>query len=94
MYKCFSCNSVVEVGSGAARNDTCPKCNVDLKVCLNCSFYDDGAYNECHETQAERVVEKDNANFCEFFNFMDSVGEETKEEFDTLEDLKDLFKDS
>jgi hypothetical protein len=94
MYKCFSCNSDLEVGTRATRNDTCPKCNADVKVCLNCSFYDDSAYNECHEPQAERVVEKENANFCEFFNFMDSVGEETKEEFDVLEDLKDLFKDS
>lgn len=94
MYKCFSCNSVIEIDVGPARSDTCLKCDADLKVCLNCSLYDDGAYNECHEPQAERAVDKNLANFCEFFNFMDSVGEETKEELDTLQDLKELFKDS
>ena len=94
MYKCFSCNSVLNTDQRPARSDTCPKCNADLKSCLNCSFYDDGSYNECHESQAERVVIKESANFCDFFSFMDSDGEETKEEFDDLQDLEALFKDS
>lgn len=94
MRKCFSCNNVLENDGQPARGDTCPSCNADVKVCLNCAFFDDGAYNECHETQAERIVEKDSSNFCEFFNFDDSVEGKTKEEFDNLEDLKDLFKDS
>lgn len=94
MYKCFSCNNVIEIDRRPARNETCPKCTADLKACLNCSFFDEDAYNECHETQAESVVDKDTANFCEFFSFMDSVGEETKEELENLQDLKDLFKGS
>lgn len=94
MRQCFSCNKVIEGDTRPARGDTCPSCNTDVKVCLNCTFYDEGTYNECHEPQAERIVEKDVSNFCEFFNFNDSIDEKTKEEFDNLEDLKDLFKDS
>ncbi len=94
MRKCFSCNNAIESDVRPARGDTCPGCDADVKVCLNCAFFDEGAYNECHEPQAERIVDKDVSNFCEFFNFNDSVEEKSKEEFDDLEDLKDLFKDS
>jgi hypothetical protein len=36
-------------------------------VCRNCAFYAAGAYNDCREPCAERVVDKERANFCEFF---------------------------
>lgn len=94
MRQCFSCNNVINYDGKPARGDTCLSCSADVKVCLNCEFFDEGTYNECHETQAERIVEKDASNFCEFFSFNDSVEEKTKEEFDNLEDLKDLFNDS
>ncbi len=32
-----------------------------------CLFYDRTAYNECRESQAERVVDKEKANFCSYF---------------------------
>lgn len=51
------------------RQETCPSCGADLHVCLNCTFYSPGAYNECREPQAERVVEKKRSNFCDFFSF-------------------------
>jgi len=94
MRRCFSCDHAIDSSGLPARGDTCVSCDADVKVCLNCAFFDDSAYNECHETEAERVVEKDRSNFCEFFNFNDSAGKKTKEEFDNLEDLKDLFKNS
>lgn len=46
---------------------TCDRCRADVHVCRNCKFYDPKAYNECHEPQAERVVEKDRRNRCDFF---------------------------
>jgi len=36
-------------------------------VCKNCGFYEPKAHNECHEPQAERVLEKERSNFCEYF---------------------------
>ncbi len=38
-----------------------------MHACLNCEFYDPTCHNECRETMAERVVDKDRANFCEYF---------------------------
>ena len=37
-------------------------------MCLNCRFHDPNAYNECRESSAERVRERDRANRCEYFS--------------------------
>jgi len=49
------------------RQETCPHCGWDLHVCYNCQHYDPQAYNECRESQADRVLEKAKANFCDYF---------------------------
>ncbi len=50
------------------RGDSCPHCRSDARVCKNCVFYDVAAYNECREISADRVVDKEKANFCDFFS--------------------------
>lgn len=50
------------------RGDSCPHCGRDTRVCRNCSFFDATAHNQCHESQADRVVDKDRSNFCDYFN--------------------------
>lgn len=47
--------------------DACPGCDRPLHACLNCGFHDPAYNNQCREPQAERVVDKDRANFCEYF---------------------------
>jgi hypothetical protein len=49
------------------REDVCPKCGWNTKVCRNCEFYERGAHNDCRESQAERVVDKERSNFCDYF---------------------------
>jgi hypothetical protein len=51
-------------------------------------------YNECHEPQAERVVDKDRSNFCEYFAFGDSsvVEKDQNKERDARNELEALFK--
>jgi hypothetical protein len=88
---CFSCKKELDIEKRPGRGDACPFCASDLKVCLNCRFYDKSAHNECREPQAERVVEKDKANFCDYFEFRVS-GEEEKTE-GALKRLKELFGD-
>lgn len=66
MAKCFRCSATI-VETNIGRLDDCPKCFAPLKVCLNCDFYDRSAYNECRESQADRVVDKDRSNFCDYF---------------------------
>lgn len=63
-----------------------------MKVCLNCAFYEKGAYNDCRESSADRVVCKDKANFCEFFEFRDSDPSPGQKKEDPLDKLKSLFK--
>ena len=78
MNICFSCKRELEVGEKTGRTETCPFCNADLHCCLNCRFYDPAAYNQCREPQAERVVEKDRSNFCDYFSFRDASATEAK----------------
>ncbi|MBF0417048.1 MAG: hypothetical protein HQL86_02225 [Magnetococcales bacterium] len=54
--------------NGFGRSEVCSSCSKDTRVCLNCRFHDPGSYNECRETVAERVVDKEKSNFCD--NFM------------------------
>ncbi|MGE4231864.1 MAG: hypothetical protein AB7F43_00910 [Bacteriovoracia bacterium] len=61
---CYKCSSPVEDFN---RNDTCNKCGAHTRVCKNCTFYDLAKYNECAENQAERVVDKEKSNFCDYF---------------------------
>ena len=49
------------------RGDICKSCGRDTKVCKGCQFYEQGTHNDCHETQADRVVEKERSNFCDYF---------------------------
>jgi len=71
MKTCFSCGRPLQVPERIGRTETCPFCEADLKCCQNCIFYDPGAYNQCRETQAERVLDKDRSNYCDFFVFND-----------------------
>ena len=52
------------------RKDECDSCRADLHVCKNCNHYDVSSYNECREPSADRVVEKESGNFCDFFSPM------------------------
>ncbi len=49
------------------RRDTCPGCGSDLHACVRCSFFAPGHYNNCREPQADRVLDPDKANFCDYF---------------------------
>lgn len=69
------------------------KCRSDLHCCRNCSFYDEKAYNNCREPQADRVLEKDRSNFCDFFEFAANRGTSAQgQKNKALDALNDLFK--
>jgi predicted RNA-binding Zn-ribbon protein involved in translation (DUF1610 family) len=63
---CWNCGA--DLGpSDYGRQDRCPQCGQDAHVCLNCEFHDPAYNNECRESQAERVVDKDRSSFCDYF---------------------------
>lgn len=65
---CHSCQNVTSFQNNLGFREECIKCRNDLHVCKNCEFYDPKAYNECRETSADVVREKDRANYCEYFS--------------------------
>ena len=50
-----------------SRRDACDACGADTRVCRNCVFFAPGSHNDCREPGAERVPDKERANFCEYF---------------------------
>jgi hypothetical protein len=96
-YFCFNCGNEILLSDRHAvgRADGCPKCKGDLHACKNCSFYDERAYNQCKEPQAERVLEKNRSNFCDYFEFAQrsSPGaKQTDQKAKALDALDALFK--
>ena len=65
---CAGCGTAEVFDGVVSRSACCRQCGADLRCCNNCRFYDASAYNECAEPSAERVVEKDRANFCDYFS--------------------------
>ena len=65
--QCAFCGKQISVVDKVGRNDTCPHCGGDLKCCKQCDFYQPNAYNECREVMAERIVDKERANFCDYY---------------------------
>lgn len=67
--QCHACRQQVALASGESvgYRDACDRCSADLHVCLNCAHHDPTAYNECRESSAERILDRDRANRCDYF---------------------------
>ena len=74
------------------RQEACPRCDSDLHCCRNCRFRDPGAHNQCRETQAEWVKEKDRSNFCDYFEPVEVIGARGRSA-NTAVDVKKKFND-
>ena len=95
MPSCFSCGQKLKLSDRVGRAETCPSCGADLHCCRNCKFFDPASYNECREPVAERVVEKDRSNFCDYFQIAeDPLGATGSKAQDTKKKLEELFKKS
>jgi hypothetical protein len=64
---CWKCGHQIETIDRVGFHAHCPQCDRPLHACRNCSFYDPVYNNQCRETMAERVVDKERSNFCEYF---------------------------
>ena len=51
------------------RGETCAQCRADLRACLNCTSYERTAAYQCRDRRADPVLDKDQGNFCEYFEF-------------------------
>jgi len=92
--RCFACGEAIDLASGerVGFRDSCPTCRTDLHVCRNCLHFDPTAYNECRESNAERVADRERANRCDYFSpgralASGDLSEEREQARDALESL-------
>lgn len=64
---CVFCGNDLSIEGKVRRQDTCLHCGRDLRCCKQCNFYDLSAYNECKEVSAERILDKERANLCDYY---------------------------
>jgi hypothetical protein len=89
---CAFCGKMIHLLDGrVGRLEDCPSCGKYLHCCMQCGFYDRSYHNQCRENQAPLVSDKENANFCEFFNFGRDVAKEKQDIDDAMKKLEGLF---
>jgi hypothetical protein len=66
---CWKCGALLELDldEPVGRSATCDLCGADVRACRGCTYYDTTRDNDCREPSADRVLEKDRANFCGYF---------------------------
>jgi hypothetical protein len=67
--RCFACDARIELASGESVGfrASCDACGADLHACRNCAHHDPAAYNQCRESNAERVLDSERGNRCDYF---------------------------
>ncbi len=91
-FVCFKCGTPYEVKDRVGRGAVCSRCDADLHCCFNCRHYNIHVHNECNETQAEWVRDKDRSNYCDYFDpkrggglgKTDKPGDDARARFDSL----------
>ncbi len=89
---CYACGRAQSFNGVVPRTATCEGCGADLHCCRTCRFYDEAAYNQCTESSAERVLEKDRANFCDYHSPATGAGAAPARSVDATSELEKLFK--
>ena len=66
--QCWKCGTELKnVLLPFSRYEECGRCRADLHACLGCQNYDPTAVHACREDRADFILDKDKANFCDFF---------------------------
>lgn len=92
MKTCHHCRHEINSKDRIGRRDTCANCGADLHCCLNCIFHDAKYANSCREPNADRVLDKEAGNFCEYFEFTESRHSQPAAHDDARARLEALFK--
>lgn len=97
-YYCWKCGNELEfhvkVGVKVGRQDTCIHCRADLHCCKNCELWDPNIHNECREIHAPFIRDREEANFCQHFNFVDrdEAPQKDNSAAEAKSKLEDMFK--
>ena len=65
-----------------------------MHVCKNCELWDPSSNNECREIHSDFIKDREGANFCAHFNFVDSdaAPAHSNEAADAKSKLEAMFK--
>lgn len=91
---CYNCkkSTGLDLNQNVSRHEECPHCYANMHCCKMCTYYDQSSYNECREPMANRILEKEKANFCDYYSIKGSKDSE-KNANDLLKAASSLFKD-
>lgn len=89
---CFHCGTAATFVDRLGFREECIQCRRDLHSCRCCQHYDPKVYNECRETQAEVIREKEKANYCDYFSPKTKSGSGGPTKEDLLAAAENLFK--
>jgi len=73
--RCARCGTLVD--PNILSLSRCPKCQQDLRSCVQCTHFDPSARFECSRNITARVSPKDTANECTLFEARTSLERET-----------------
>lgn len=92
--KCYKCSKNLDLvaGKDIGRSIECSGCLASLRCCKMCKFYDTSSYNDCREPTAERIVEKEKANFCDHFKLCEGLNNTNNGKNAAMDAANALFK--
>lgn len=65
---CWKCGGALRgLPLPLSRLAECPGCKAELHVCRLCQQYDAHTTRQCREIRAEEIVDKERANYCDWF---------------------------
>lgn len=91
MFQCFHCQKDLDLEkSQIGVSSTCEYCSSYLHCCKNCQYFSPGKHNDCHIPEAILVSDKENKNFCDYFE-PGKKRSATKENHDKSNAFYELF---
>jgi len=80
------------VGNQVGRRDTCPHCEAELHSCRSCRHFDESVAKGCKEPFSEVPDDRDDGNFCEFFQIGEGGRRNGPDKADLLSAAEALFR--
>lgn len=95
-YQCWKCGADLKsVPRPFSRFAECPQCKTELHVCRMCRHHNPRYVGECDHEFADKVLEKEKANFCSHFKpsprAFEGAGNPEKEK--AQQQLRSLFEE-
>ena len=76
---CWNCGcSLKDIPRPISRHANCPECFEDLHCCRLCVHFSPRLTGQCDDDRADPPVQKENANFCEFFRPLSGAYEDAR----------------